>query len=280
MTVILDGKTLSDKILNQLELEIKNNNYNPTLAVILVGENPASEVYVSVKEKACKKIGINSIVYRFNNDVKEEVLLSKIKELNENDSINGILIQLPLPDNIDKLKIINAISAKKDVDGFTIYNTGCISLGLKPFCYPCTPKGILKILKEYNITVEGKNIVVIGRSNIVGKPLANMLLNLNATVTHCHSKTKNLNKITKTADILVSAVGISGFVTADMVKENAVIIDVGISRIDGKLKGDVDFDSIIDKVSYITPVPKGVGPMTIASLMENTIELYKIHNKI
>lgn len=277
--MILDGKALSEKILNNLKTEIEQNNYKPTLAVVLVGNNPASEVYVSVKEKACNKIGIKSIVYKFEESTSEQILLEKFDELNNDSSIDGILVQLPLPAHIDKTKVIECISPQKDVDGFTLYNTGCISSGQEPYCYPCTPKGIIRILDEYNIQIEGKHVVIVGRSNIVGKPLAQMMLNKNATVTVCHSKTSNLSEHTKQADILVAAVGKPYFITSDMVKDNAVVIDVGISRIDGKLKGDVNFEDVSQKASYITPVPKGVGPMTISSLMENTLELHKLHIK-
>ena len=280
MTVILDGKGLSEKILDGLAVEIKENGYTPTLAVVLVGNNPASEVYVSVKEKACKRIGINSVIVKFDDNVAEKELLNKIEELNNDSNIDGILVQLPLPKHINNFNVINKISPDKDVDGFTVYNVGCIALGVKPYCYPCTPKGILKIFDEYGINVEGKNVTVIGRSNIVGKPMANLLLNLNATVTHCHSKTLSLEEKTKNADIIISAVGNPKFITADMVKDNAVVIDVGIFRLEGKLVGDIDFETVSEKASYITPVPKGVGPMTIASLMENTVELYKLHKGI
>ncbi len=278
MGKILDGKGLSDKILNKLADSILENNYSPTLAVILVGNNPASEVYVSVKEKACNKIGIKSVVYKFDENTEESVILNQIRELNENKDIDGILVQLPLPMHIDKFKVIETISPQKDVDGFTIYNFGRVALGLKPHCYPCTPKGILTLLDEYKIQIEGKNVVVVGRSDIVGKPLANIFLKRNATVTICHSKTKNLAEITNRADILVAAIGCPKFITADMVRDGAILIDVGISRVDGKLSGDIDFDGVFDKAAYITPVPKGIGPMTIASLMENTLELYKSHN--
>ena len=277
--MILDGKSLSEKILDNLKSEIEQNNYKPTLAVVLAGNNPASEVYVSVKEKACNKLGIKSLVKKFDDDVKEEELLKEITKLNSDKDIDGILVQLPLPKGINTDKIINSISPEKDVDGFTLHNTGCILSGQKPYCYPCTPKGILRILDEYNIQIEGKHVVITGRSNIVGKPLAQMMLNRNATVTVCHSKTKNLSEHTKQADILVSAVGKPYFITSDMVKENAVVIDVGISRVDDKLKGDVNFEEVSQKASYITPVPKGVGPMTISSLMENTLELHKMHIK-
>lgn len=275
MGIILDGKGLSEKILENIKNEIENHNYKPTLAVILVGDDPASQIYVSVKEKACEKIGIKSLTCRFSSDISNDELYKKIDELNNNDDVNAILVQLPLPKHIDKTEVVNRISPEKDVDGFTYYNTARVNMGLKPYCYPCTPKGIIKLLDEYNIQIEGKHVVVVGRSDIVGKPTASMFLNRHATVTVCHSRTKNLSEITKQADILVSAIGKPYFITKDMVKENAVIIDVGISRVDGKLKGDVNFEDVFEKVSNITPVPKGIGPMTIASLMENTLELYK-----
>lgn len=276
MTVVIDGKGLSERIINNL----KDNNISPTLAVILVGNNPASEIYVRNKEKSCEKAGIISKLFKYDEDIQEKELLEKICQLNNDDSIDAILVQLPLPEHIDENKITKAILPEKDVDGFTPVNIGLLASGLKPYAYPCTPKGIMTILKEYNINPDGKHAVVVGRSNIVGKPLSIMLLNANATVTTCHSHTKNLKDITKTADILVAAVGKPKFITAEMVKEGAVVIDVGISRIDGKLCGDVDFENVSGKTSFITPVPKGVGPMTIASLMENTVELYKNRQKI
>lgn len=276
MTVVIDGKGLSERIINNL----KDTNISPTLAVILVGNNPASEIYVRNKEKSCEKAGIVSKLFKYDEDIQEKELLEKICQLNNDDTIDAILVQLPLPDHIDENKITKAILPEKDVDGFTPVNIGLLASGLKPYAYPCTPKGIMTILKEYNINPDGKHAVVVGRSNIVGKPLSIMLLNANATVTTCHSHTKNLKDITKTADILVVAVGKPKFITAEMVKEGAVVIDVGISRIDGKLCGDVDFENVSGKTAFITPVPKGVGPMTIASLMENTVELYKNRQKI
>lgn len=276
MTVVIDGKGLSERIINNL----KDTNISPTLAVILVGNNPASEIYVRNKEKSCEKAGIISKLFKYDEYIQEKELLEKICQLNNDDSIDAILVQLPLPEHIDENKITKAILPEKDVDGFTPVNIGLLASGLKPYAYPCTPKGIMTILKEYNINPDGKHAVVVGRSNIVGKPLSIMLLNANATVTTCHSHTKNLKDITKTADILVVAVGKPKFITAEMVKEGAVVIDVGISRIDGKLCGDVDFENVSGKTAFITPVPKGVGPMTIASLMENTVELYKNRQKI
>ena len=278
--MILDGKSLSDKILENIKDEIIQNNFSPSLAVVLVGDDEASKLYVSVKEKVCQKVGIKSVVKRFDKNITENELIREIESLNQDASVHAILVQLPLPNHINKFNVINSISPNKDVDGFTIHNTGCIDMGLEPYCYPCTPKGIIRILKEYNIPIEGKHAVVIGRSDIVGKPLARMLLNLNATVTQCHSKTVNLENYTKQADILISAVGKPKFITSGMVKKGAVVIDVGISRVDGKLFGDVDLENVKNIASYITPVPKGIGPMTIAMLMENTYELYKYQTEL
>lgn len=273
--MILDGKKLRDKILENISVRLANSEIKPTLAVILVGDDPASRIYVNNKKKTAEKIGIDSIVFEYTADVSEKEIIEKINSLNNDDSITAILVQLPLPEHISKDKIIDSIDPKKDVDGLTKYNTGMLFSGGKPYVYPCTPKGILAILDEYGIQIEGKRAVVVGRSNLVGRPVAQMLLDRNATVTMCHSKTVNLGEITRTADILVSAVG-KKIITADMVKDGAVVIDVGISKnVEGKLTGDVDFENILKIASYITPVPGGVGPMTIASLMSNTVELMK-----
>ena len=245
----------------------------PSLAVILAGDDPSSKIYVNNKKKCAEKLGINSIIINYPSTVTENELLEKIQELNNDKNINAILVQLPLPVHIDKFKIIDAITPEKDVDGLTTYNSGKLFSGEKPYVYPCTPKGILLLLDEYGIEIEGKHAVVIGRSNLVGKPVAQMLLNKNATVTQCHSKTKNLSDITKTADILISAVG-KKVVGENMLKSNCVVIDVGIFRDEnGNLSGDVDFETVSKTASYITPVPGGVGPMTIASLMLNTVKL-------
>ena len=274
--MILDGKRLRDKILENLSEKLAKSDKKPTLAVILAGDDPASRIYVNNKKKTAEKIGINSVVYEYPGSISENELLGKIKELNEDDSVTAILVQLPLPDGISKENVINAINPKKDVDGLTRQNVGKMFSGEKPYVYPCTPKGIIAILDEYGIEIEGKKAVVVGRSNLVGRPVAQMLLDRNATVTTCHSKTKNLSEITKTADILVSAVG-KQIIKSGMVKEGAVVIDVGISRTeDGKICGDVDFENVSKIASYITPVPGGVGPMTIASLMSNTVELFYI----
>lgn len=273
MTTILDGKALSAKILDDLTLKIAKLEEKPHLVVILVGEDPASQQYVGMKEKKAIQIGMNSTVIKYPKDIDEQTLLDKIEELNDDRDVTAILVQLPLPQHLDSVKIIQNIYPEKDVDGITAENIGRISLGLEPYAYPCTPKGILSLLDEYKIDVSGKHVVIIGRSNIVGKPLAQMMLNKNATVTICHSRTQNLSEITKTADILVSAVGKFKIIRKEMIKSGAVIIDVGTSKIDGKTFGDVDYEDVFQESSFITPVPGGIGPMTIASLMANTYEL-------
>ena len=246
----------------------------PTLAVILVGNDPASQIYVRNKKKTAENLGINSVVINYPYGISQNELLTKIEELNNDNSVNAILVQLPLPEHIDKFKIIDAIKPEKDVDGLTPYNMGKLFAGEEPYVYPCTPKGILLLLDEYKIKLEGKNVVVIGRSNLVGKPVAQMLLKRNATVTMCHSHTKNLSDITKTADIIVSAVG-KNVIGEKMLKSDCVVIDVGIFRdVEGKVRGDVDFETVSKIAAYISPVPGGVGPMTIASLMLNTVELF------
>lgn len=273
MTIILDGKKLRDKIFENLKAKLDKMPVKPTLAVILVGENPASQIYVRNKKKTAEKLGINSLSIEYPANISENELLSKIQELNNDKNVTAILVQLPLPEHIDKNKIIDAILPQKDVDGLTPYNLGKLFSGEEPYVYPCTPKGILLLLDEYNIELEGKHVVVIGRSNLVGKPVAQMLLKRNATVTMCHSHTKNLSEITKTADIVVSAVG-KNVIGEKMLKSNCVVIDVGIFRDEnGKISGDVDFENVSKISAYISPVPGGVGPMTIASLMLNTVEL-------
>ncbi|MBP3820118.1 bifunctional 5,10-methylenetetrahydrofolate dehydrogenase/5,10-methenyltetrahydrofolate cyclohydrolase [bacterium] len=279
MAIILDGKKLRDKILEELRIQIDKFEKKPTLVVILVGDNPASKIYVNNKKKIAEKIGINSTVINYSSNVTEQEILSKIEELNNDKNITAILVQLPLPDNISKEKIINAISPSKDVDGFTPYNFGKLFSGEKPIVYPCTPKGVLLLLDEYEINLEGKHAVVIGRSNIVGRPMAQMLLNRNATVTICHSKTKNLSDIIKTADVVISAVG-KNIIKGEMLKSDCVVVDVGIFKDNnGKTRGDVDFESASKIASYISPVPGGIGPMTITSLMLNTVELFAKHSE-
>ncbi len=275
MTIILDGKSLRNKILSELKNKLDKFEKKPTLVVILVGENPASKIYVNNKKKTAESLGINSIVINYPDNIEENILLTKIEELNKAPDITAILVQLPLPKHIDKSKIINTISPQKDVDGFTPYNFGRLFEGEEPFVYPCTPKGIIRLLDEYKIPLEGQHAVIVGRSNIVGKPLSQMLLNRNATVTICHSRTKNLAEITKTADILISAVG-GKIIGKNMLKSNCVVVDVGIFKDEnGKTRGDIDFENVAPVASYISPVPGGVGPMTIAMLMSNTVELFE-----
>lgn len=278
MTIILDGKQLKEKILLKLKEKINNFEKKPSLTVILVGDNPASQIYVNNKRKTAEAIGINSNIIKYPKTISEKELLDKIHELNKDGRVNAILVQLPLPEHISKEKVINLINPQKDVDGFTPYNFGKLFSGEKPFVYPCTPKGILILLDEYNIDLDGKHVVIVGRSNIVGKPLAQMILNRNATVTICHSHTKNLAEITKTADILVSAVG-ENIIEEKMLKSGCIVVDVGIFKDStGRTRGDVDFENVSKIASYISPVPGGVGPMTIASLMLNTIELFEKQN--
>ena len=275
MAEILDGKNLRDKIFEKLKIKIEKMSLKHTLAVVLVGDNPASQIYVCNKKKTAEKLGINSVVIEYPNNVSEDELLEKIQELNNDKNVTAILVQLPLPEHIDKFKVIDSISPKKDVDGLTPYNLGKLFAGEEPYVYPCTPKGILLLLDEYNIDIDGKHVVVVGRSNLVGKPVSQMLLKRNATVTMCHSHSKNLSEITKTADIVVSAVG-KNVIGEKMLKSNCVVIDVGIYKDEnGKVRGDVDFENVSKIAAYISPVPGGVGPMTIASLMLNTVELFE-----
>jgi bifunctional protein folD len=271
---ILDGKAVSLKVKESVKVrsdELKKFGVKPTLAVVLVGEDKASQTYVRAKEKACNEYGIKSVAHRLSENTTQNELLALINVLNLDDSIHGILVQLPLPKHIDTNVVLAAIDPRKDVDGFHAVNVGKLVSGLDGFV-PCTPLGVMEILKEYGIDVAGLNAVVIGRSNIVGKPMANLLLNASATVTVTHSKTKNLKEICKNADLIVAAIGKPFFLKADMVKDGAVVVDVGINRLDdGRLVGDVDFEEVAPKCSYITPVPGGVGPMTIAMLLNNTI---------
>lgn len=275
--MILDGKALSQKILEEIKKEVPNLTKKPHLAVILVGNDPASRIYVNNKKKTALNLGLKSTVIELPEDTAEEVLLNKIDELNKNKEVTGILVQMPLPSHIDKDKVVCAIDPKKDVDCFTPENVGKLALGMKPYFYPVTPQGILIMLDYYGYPVEGKHVVVVGRSNIVGKPMVQMLLRRNATVTVCHSHTQNLDDIIKTADIIISAVG-KKVVRCKMVKYKSVLVDVGISRdANGKLTGDLNFsgfnntNEILDFVEAFSPVPGGVGPMTIASLMLNTL---------
>lgn len=278
MGKILDGKLLAKKIRANLKIEVdelKSNGVTPKLAVIMVGDDSSSKIYVRNKSIACEEVGIEYEEHLLPTSVEMDELLNLIKELNNREDVTGILLQSPIPRHLDINKAIQEISYKKDVDGFNPINVGKLILN-QDCLVSCTPYGIVKLLEEYNIDIEGKNAVIVGRSNIVGKPMAYALLNKNATVTICHSKTKNLAEHTKNADILVCAIGKYKFITADMVKEGTVVVDVGINRgEDGKIAGDVDFEAVLEKASYITPVPGGVGPMTIAMLMTNVVKAAK-----
>ncbi|AEW57277.1 MULTISPECIES: bifunctional methylenetetrahydrofolate dehydrogenase/methenyltetrahydrofolate cyclohydrolase FolD [Bacillus cereus group] len=278
VAVIIKGNEVAEKKRAQLKEEVvklKEQGIVPGLAVILVGEDPASRSYVKGKEKGCEQVGIYSELIEFPETITEERLLAEIDRLNGDDRINGILVQLPLPKHIEEKAIIERISPEKDVDGFHPISVGRMMTGQDTFL-PCTPHGIVELVKETNLDISGKHVVVIGRSNIVGKPVGQLFLNENATVTYCHSKTQNMKELTKLADILIVAVGRPKMVTADYIKEGAVVIDVGVNRLEtGKLCGDVDFDNVLDVAGYITPVPKGVGPMTITMLLHNTVESAK-----
>ena len=275
MARLIDGKLISTQIKDELREEVaglKEQGIVPCLAVIQVGKDPASSVYVNNKKKACAYIGIDSLSYELEETISQEKLLELISELNQNEKVNGILVQLPLPKHIDENAVIQAITPAKDVDGFHPETVGNMCIETRGFL-PCTPAGVIQLLKRSNIEIEGKECVIIGRSNIVGKPMAMLLLRENGTVTITHSRTKDLKEVTKRADILVVAIGKPKFVTKEFVKEGAVVIDVGIHRNENnKLCGDVDFDDVVGKVSAITPVPGGVGPMTIAMLMNNCVE--------
>ncbi|MFE5388070.1 bifunctional methylenetetrahydrofolate dehydrogenase/methenyltetrahydrofolate cyclohydrolase FolD [Bacillus thuringiensis] len=278
VAVIIKGNEVAEKKRAQLTEEVvklKEQGIVPGLAVILVGEDPASRSYVKGKEKGCEQVGIYSELIELPETITEERLLAEIDRLNGDDRINGILVQLPLPKHIEEKAIIERISPEKDVDGFHPISVGRMMTGQDTFL-PCTPHGIVELVKETNLDISGKHVVVIGRSNIVGKPVGQLFLNENATVTYCHSKTKNMKELSKLADILIVAVGRPKMITADYIKEGAVVIDVGVNRLEtGKLCGDVDFDNVLDVAGYITPVPKGVGPMTITMLLHNTVESAK-----
>lgn len=283
MAQIIDGKAVSKAVRQRVAAEteeLKNKGITPGLAVILVGDDPASQVYVRNKERACEEVGFYSEKYTLPENTTQEELNALVDKLNARKEISGILCQLPLPKHLDDKAVINRIDPKKDVDAFHPENVGAIMIGDYHFL-PCTPAGVMELIHSTGVEITGKKAVVIGRSNIVGKPMAMLLLHENATVEITHSKTKNLADITRTADILVAAIGKAGFVTADMVKEGAVVIDVGMNRnVEGKLCGDVDFDEVSKKCSYITPVPGGVGPMTISMLMQNTLTAAKIQNSV
>ena len=271
MAIILDGKALAKKIKGQVAAQAAALPRRPGLAVLLVGENPASQVYVRGKEKDCDECGILNLGCRLPAETTQEELLARIERLNADPAVDGILVQLPLPKHLNEASVLRLIDPDKDVDGFHAMNSGRLMNG-QPGFVPCTPLGVMKLLEAYGIDPAGKHAVVIGRSNIVGKPMAMLLLRANATVTICHSRTQNLAEITRQADILVAAVGRANFVTADMVKPGAAVIDVGINLVDGKIVGDVDFDAVSGVAGYITPVPGGVGQMTIAMLLANTLD--------
>lgn len=272
MSIRIDGKQISAQIKDELKERVEKENIEVTLAVIQVGNDPASTVYVGNKKKACEYIGIRSLAYELPEETPEEELLQLIKELNDRDDVNGILVQLPLPVHMDEDKVIQTISPKKDVDGFHPQSVGALSIG-QPGFVSCTPAGVIQLLKRTGVEIDGKECVIVGRSNIVGKPMALLMLRENATVTVCHSHTKDLKEVTKRADILIVAIGKPKFITKEYVKDGAVVIDVGIHRgADGKLCGDVDYDDVAPITHAITPVPGGVGPMTIAMLMNNCVE--------
>lgn len=273
--ILLDGKKYAQTVRISLKEKVQtfiNQGLTPCLAVILVGEDPASQVYVRNKKRAADEIGIKTLDYTLPTQTTQEQLLALVEKCNQDPSVHGILVQLPLPKHIDEEKITRAISPKKDVDGFHPVNMGHLFMN-EPYSLPCTPRGIMELMKEYQIDVVGKEVVIVGRSNIVGRPMAALLLNDDATVTVTHSKTKNLKEVVKRADIVIVAIGKAEFITADYIKEGAVVIDVGMNRLDsGKLVGDVDFETVSQIASYLTPVPGGVGPMTIAMLMQQTVE--------
>lgn len=284
MSQLIDGLGLSKKIQEKIKKEVDGLNFKPGLAVVLIGEDPASQIYVKSKEKACQKVGFYSEKIILDKNITQDKLLSQIRKLNHNPKIHGILVQLPLPKHLDEKIVIDNIDPQKDVDVFHPYNVGELCLkkslpNLDELLAPCTPKGIMRMLEEIKIDLKGKKAVIIGRSNLVGKPIALMLLAKDATVEICHSKTKNLAKIAAQADLLIAAIGRANFVTKDMIKKQAVVIDVGINRTDHGLAGDVDFKEAEKLASYITPVPGGVGPMTIACLLENTLLLAKRYHK-
>lgn len=276
---IIDGKALSLGIREELKKkveELKQNGVMPGLSVVLVGDDPASAVYVRNKEKACEEIGIYSLVHRLGADTSEQQVISIVKELNSNPRIHGILVQLPLPKHIDERNVLRAVDPDKDVDGLHVVTAGRLFVGEKGFL-PCTPKGVIRMIKSTGTEISGKQAVVVGRSAMVGKPAAMLLLNENATVTMCHSRTKDLAAVCAQADILVAAIGKPGLLTGEFIKPGAVVIDVGTTKVDGKLKGDVLFEEAAKKAAFITPVPGGVGPMTITMLLENTIEAALSH---
>lgn len=278
MVQIIDGKDLARKIRNEVGEKTARLGLKPCLAVVLVGSDPASETYVGMKEKACKSVGIESRVHKLPTDTTQAELMALIESLNNDACVNGILVQLPLPRHLDQMAVFGAVKCEKDVDGFHPTNIGLMNLGFPEALVPCTPAGVMEMLKSINYDLKGKHVVVVGRSNVVGKPLSTLLLLANATVTTCHRYTDNLGQYTRQADVLVVAVGKVNLITRDMVKPGAVVIDVGTNRVDDKLVGDVDYAGVSEVASYITPVPGGVGPMTIALLLKNTLQAAQMQN--
>ncbi len=277
MSVIIDGTELSNKIQERIKAEIKGCMIRPSVAVIQVGENPLSELLTNLKEKTCSSVGIYFRVCKFEDGTPELTIINKIKELNNDEYVNGIIIQLPLPPQYNEKRLLNAISNGKDVEGLTDINTGRFMNGKKTLI-PCAALAVMRILEENNIDVTGKNVVIVGRGKLVGRPLAQLMLASDATVTICHSMTENLSSYTKDADIVVTACGVPNLIKEDMVKEGSIVIDAGLSKVDDKIVGDVDFDKVSKKTAYITPVPGGVGPMTVAMLLENIILCYNAKN--
>lgn len=274
---LLDGKKIKEEKLEELKSEISSLDRKPGIVVIQVGNNDSSNIYIKNKEKMALSLGCNFEHIKFDEDVNEDLILSKIDKLNEDKTIDGIIVQMPLPSHLNTSKILNRVDYKKDIDGLTDYNAGLLFHNKNGFT-PCTPKGIMEMLKYYNINVSGKHVVIVGRSDLVGKPLSILMLNNNATVSICHSYTSNLSEITNKADILISAVGKKNIINSSMIKEGCIVIDVGITRIDGKIYGDVNFDDVKDKASYMTPVPGGVGQMTVLSLFQNLLSSYRKNN--
>ena len=277
MENIIDGEALSLKIQENIKKEIKSCMIRPSVAVIQIGDNPASNSYIKRKETACNNVGVYFRLYKFDEGTPELTIINKIKELNNDEYVNGILVQLPLPEQYNEKRIVNSIINSKDVDGLTDINVGRMINGKKTLI-PCTPLGIMRMLEEYEVDLTGKNVVIVGRGKLVGRPLITLVLAKDATVTVCHSKTTNLAEMTKQADVLICACGVPKLITADMVKKDVIIIDAGINRVDGKLCGDVDFVEVSKKATLITPVPKGVGPMTVAMLLQNIITCYNNKN--
>lgn len=277
---VIDGEEISSRVREEVADEVAGMDRIPKLVAVLMSDDPASETYVRMKREAADEVGIDSETVQIDPEAPEDELLSTVAELNDDDSVDGILVQLPLPDHVSKERALEAVAPEKDVDGFHPFNKGLLLEG-RPRFVPATPKGVVRMLREHGVELEGANVVIVGRSDIVGKPLAALLFSrdANATVTVCHSRTKNVEEHTRAADIVVAAVGVPEFVTADMVSEGAVVVDVGINRVDDELLGDVAYDEVAEKASAITPVPGGVGPMTVASLLENTVEAARVRDK-